>query len=65
TKCEFSFLGPVYAGDSLYPALTVEALTPQRTTGLVTMGATVHNQRREKVLDGSHTYLLRKRPVAA
>ena len=65
TKCEFSFLGPVYAGDSLYPALTVEALTPQRTTGLVTMRATVHNQRGEKVLDGSHTYLLRKRPVAA
>ena len=55
---------PVYAGDRLYPAVTVEALT-QRTTGLVIMRATVHNQRGEKVLDGSHTYLLRKRPVAA
>ena len=31
----------------------------QRTTGLVTMQATVHNQRRDLVLDGKHVYLLR------
>ena len=30
------FLKPVYPGDTLYPSLTVAALTPQRTTGVVT-----------------------------
>jgi len=55
------FLKAVVAGDTLYPALEVTELTPQRTTGLVTMRATVHNQRRELVLDGKHVYLLRLR----
>lgn len=55
------FLKAVYAGDTLYPALTIAELKPQRTTGLVTMHATVHNQRRELVLDGRHVYLLRLR----
>ena len=27
------FLRPVYPGDTLYPSLTIAALTPQRTTG--------------------------------
>jgi len=54
------FLKPVYPGDTLYPQLTIAALTPQRTTGLVVMTATLHNQRRELVLTGEHKYLLRK-----
>jgi acyl dehydratase len=53
------FLKPVYPGDTLYPALEIIELTPQRTTGLVTMRATVHNQKRELVLDGVHKYLMR------
>src|SRR6202789_2233439 len=40
------FLKPVYPGDTLYPALAIVALTPQKTTGLVVMRATVHNQKR-------------------
>jgi acyl dehydratase len=55
------FLKAVVAGDTLYPALEVTELKPQRTTGLVSMRATVHNQRRELVLDGKHVYLLRLR----
>lgn len=55
------FLKGVFPGDTLYPKLVITALTPQRTTGLCVMRATVHNQHRELVLEGSHTYLIRKR----
>jgi acyl dehydratase len=58
-EVQAKFLKAVYAGDTLYPALTITALEPQRTTGLVTMAATVHNQKGELVLDGRHVYLLR------
>jgi acyl dehydratase len=53
------FLKGVYPGDTLYPALEIVGLTPQKTTGLVVMRATVHNQNGELVLDGEHKYLLR------
>jgi acyl dehydratase len=53
------FLKPVYAGDTLYPALEIFELVRQRTTGVVRMRATVHNQRGELALDGMHAYLLR------
>lgn len=58
-------LKPVYAGDTLYPLLRITELTPQRSTGVVVMRATVHNQKGELALDGMHKYLLRKRPAAA
>jgi acyl dehydratase len=54
------FLKGVYAGDTLYPALTITALIPQRTTGIVVMAATIHNQASELILTGEHKYLLRK-----
>ena len=53
------FLKGVYPGDTLYPVLEITELTPQRTTGIVTMRATVHNQKGELVLDGVHRYLLK------
>ncbi|HEY7979124.1 MAG TPA: MaoC family dehydratase [Rhizomicrobium sp.] len=53
------FLKAVYPGDTLYPALEITELTPQRTTGIVAMRATVHNQKSELVLDGVHKYLLK------
>jgi acyl dehydratase len=53
------FLKGVYAGDTLFPALTISELTRQRTTGIVAMRATVHNQKSELVLDGMHRYLMR------
>ena len=59
------FLKPVFAGDTLYPMLTVSALTPQRTTGVLALAVEVHNQRRELVLAGEQKYLLRKRPAEA
>lgn len=55
------FLKPVHAGDTLYPVLEVAALTPQRTTGVVTLAVSVHNQRGELVLAGEQKYLLRRR----
>ncbi|HEX5776695.1 MAG TPA: MaoC family dehydratase, partial [Caulobacteraceae bacterium] len=52
-------LKPAYPGDTLYPALEIAELTPQRTTGVVAMTATVINQRGETVLEGRHVYLLK------
>jgi acyl dehydratase len=53
------FLKAVYPGDTLYPALEITELVPQRTTGIITMHTTVHNQKSELVLDGVHKYLLK------
>lgn len=54
------FLKGVYVGDTLYPALVISALIPQRTTGIVVMASTIHNQNGDLVLTGEHKYLLRK-----
>ena len=58
------FLAPVYAGDTVYPALEVSALEPQRTTGVLTLASTVHNQDGVLVLDGEQRYLIRRRAAA-
>ncbi|WP_372617856.1 MaoC family dehydratase [Falsiroseomonas sp.] len=55
------FLHPVFAGDTLYPCLEVDELTPNRTTGVVGLRSTVHNQGGVLVLEGRHRYLLRRR----
>lgn len=55
------FLKPVYAGDTLYPELVIANLMAQRTTGVMTVQTTVHNQDGVLVLEGWHKYLLRKR----
>ena len=55
------FLKSVYADDTLYPALEVTELTPGRSTGVVTLRSTVHNQRRELVLEGVQKFLVRRR----
>jgi acyl dehydratase len=59
------FLKPVFAGDTLYPVLEVDELTPNRSTGVVGLASTVHNQRREVVLQGRQRYLLRRGPTVA
>ena len=56
------FLKPVYAGDTIYPALEVTELVPGRTTGVVTLRSTVFNQRKELVLEGMQKFLVRRRP---
>jgi acyl dehydratase len=55
------FIKPVYAGDSVYPLLVVAALIPQRSTGVLVVSSSVHNQRNELVMSGEQKYLLRKR----
>ena len=60
-EASFKVLKPVYLGDTLYAALEVSDLKPQNTTGVLTMRATVHNQDGVLVMEGAHTYLLRKR----
>jgi len=59
------FLKPVYSGDTVYPLLTVAALTPGRKTGVITVRSTVHNQRRELCMEGEQKYLVRKRHPGA
>jgi acyl dehydratase len=58
------FLSPVYVGDTLYSAIEVAELLPGRTTGVLVMRSTVHNQNGVLVMDGVQKYLLRKRPAA-
>src|SRR5215472_19332120 len=53
------FLKAVYPGDTLYPLLEITGLERQKTTGVVTMRATIHNQKKELVLDGTHRYLMK------
>jgi acyl dehydratase len=64
TEQSSRFLKPVYPGDTLYPLLEVASLTPQRTTGVVALAVTVHNQKGELVLTGEQKYLLRRRSAA-
>src|SRR5690349_454677 len=61
TEQSSKFLKPVFPGDTLYPMLEIAELTPQRSTGIVTLAATVHNQRSDLVLSGQQKILLRKR----
>lgn len=55
------FLAPVYAGDTLYSVLEVSALKAQRTTGVLSVRSSVHNQDGTLVMEGEQKYLLRKR----
>ena len=57
------FLRPVFSGDTLYPALEITALQPNRTTGVLAMAVSVHNQKSELVMDGTQRYLLRRKPA--
>ncbi len=58
------FLNPLYAGDTAYPTLTVSALEPQRTTGLVTLTSHITNQHGTPILRGHQTYLLHRQTPA-
>src|SRR6266498_557319 len=58
-------LFPHVIGDSLYPMPTITELRPGRTTGVVVMRATIHNQASQLVMEGEHRYLLRRRAPPA
>ncbi|MFN4088996.1 MAG: MaoC family dehydratase [Alphaproteobacteria bacterium] len=55
------FAKPVFAGDTTYPQLEVKELRPGRTTGVVVLRSTVHNQHDELCMEGEIETLLRKR----
>lgn len=55
------FVRQVFAGDVLHPVLQVVELAPNTSTGVVGLRSTVHNHRRELVLEGAQRYLLRMR----
>ncbi|MCK1394365.1 MaoC family dehydratase [Bradyrhizobium sp. 1] len=58
------FLHPVYSGDTLYPALEVAELAPNRSTGVIAMKSSVHNQQSKLVMEGTQRYLVRKRTAS-
>lgn len=58
------FLLPVYSGDTLYPALEIVELLPNRTTGVIAIASTVHNQDAKLVMEGTQRYLVRRKPAA-
>lgn len=55
------FLKPVYCGDTVYPALEIKELIPGKTTGVLVLRSTVHNQHRQLVMTGEQRMLVRKR----
>jgi acyl dehydratase len=59
------FLAPVLLGDTVYPCLTVDELSPNRSTGVIGLASTVHNQHGVLVMEGRHRYLLSKRNAGA
>ena len=54
------FLKPVYCGDTLHPAFVITDLKPQRTTGVMTVRLTIHNQDGLLVCEGEQKYLMRR-----
>jgi acyl dehydratase len=64
TEQSSRFLKPVYVGDTLFPMLEISDLRPGRTTGVVVVKVTVHNQDGILVMDGEHRYLVKKRPAS-
>ncbi len=55
------FLAPAFVGDTIYPELEVAELTPKTTTGLLVFASRLMNQRGEIILEGRHTYLIKRR----
>ncbi len=55
------FLAPVYSGDTVYPELVISDMKEQRTTGVVTVESTIHNQNSVLVMEGSQSFLVKKR----
>jgi acyl dehydratase len=60
---EANFGKPVFRGDTTYPQLETIGLEPGRSTGVIVLRSTVHNQRDELCMDGKIRMLLRKRDL--
>ncbi len=59
------FLQPVLVGDTIAPELEVSELIPKSNVGLVRLTSRITNQRGETVLEGTHAYLVKRRPSAS
>ena len=62
-ECSAKLLAPVYAATRCTRRSRSWNSPPQRTTGVMGLRATVHNQKNLLVLEGAHRYLMRKRPA--
>ncbi len=53
---------PAFAGDVVTPQFTVQAIEPKgNDRGIVRLAITLHNQRGEVVLEGTHVLMLKRR----
>lgn len=59
------FLKPVFIGDSIAVEAEVSDLRAKGTTGLIRFDIAMRNQDKEIILQGSHSYILKKRPGEA
>jgi acyl dehydratase len=55
------FYKGMFRGDTVYPAIEIVELIPQKTTGILVLRSTVHNQRGELIMEGQQRYLVRSR----
>jgi 3-hydroxybutyryl-CoA dehydratase len=56
---------PVFAGDTVTPQFTVQAVEPKDNgRGIVRLAIMLHNQRGELVLEGTHILMLKRRAAA-
>ncbi len=56
------FLKPVLIGDTITPEIEVSELIAKTEVGLLRLTTRVKNQHGEVVLEGTHGYLIKKRP---
>lgn len=56
------FLKPLISGDTVYPMLEIVDLKRQTKTGVVTLKATVRNQRNELLMEGEQKFLVKLNP---
>ena len=61
---EWSFVGPVFIGDTIHAVQTVAFMreTSKPDRGIITMDSEVVNQNGETVQKGKRTFLMRRRP---
>ena len=57
------FLKPVYCGDTVYPVLEIVGLKAGKTTGVIILRSTVHNQHGDLVLEGEQKMLVKRNPA--
>lgn len=57
-----TFLKPVFIGDTVYPEFEVSEIIPKKSNGIIKFNVRIKNQNDEIVMEGQHSYMIKKRP---